>query len=81
MIGSSQPEPDEPTREDINRLVDEYRARCLWFLRKDYYPATDVERLQVLDQIQRHGDREAFRLAGELRQWLSRLSNAPSAAS
>jgi predicted DNA-binding protein len=35
----------------------------------------------VLDQIQRHGDREAFRLAGELRQRLSRLSNARSAAS
>lgn len=25
-------------QENIGRLVDEYRARCLWFLREDYYP-------------------------------------------
>jgi hypothetical protein len=78
---TSQPERHEPTRDDIDRLVDEYRVRCLWFLRADYYPATDAERLRVLDEIQRNGDREAFRVAGELRQWLSRPSNARSAAS
>jgi hypothetical protein len=22
----------------IDRLVDEYHLRCLWFLRSDYYP-------------------------------------------
>ena len=67
--------------EVVNRLVDEYRLRCLWFLRSDYYPATDAQRLQVLAYIQRHGDREAFRRAAEVRQWLSRTSSAPSAAS
>ena len=67
--------------EAVNRLVDEYRLRCLWFLRSDYYPATDAERLKVLAYIQRHGDREAFRRAAEVRQWLSRTSSAPSAAS
>ena len=65
--------------ESVNRLVDEYRHRCLWFLRADYYPATDAQRLQVLAYIQRHGDREAFRRAAEVRQWLSRTSSAPSA--
>lgn len=72
---------DEPTRDAVDRLVDEYRVRCLWFLRDDYYPSTNAERLRVLDEIQRHGDREAFKLAGELRQWLSRPSSARSAAS
>ena len=67
--------------EVVNRLVDEYRLRCLWFLRSDYYPATDAQRLQVLAYIQRHGDREAFRRAAEVRQWLSRTSSAPSAVS
>ncbi len=71
----------EPTRDDIDRLVDEYRLRCLWFLREDYYPATDPERLCVLDEIRRHGDCDAFRRAGALQQWLSRLSSARSAAS
>ena len=71
----------EPTRGDIDRLIDEYRVRCLWFLREDYYPTTDTDRLRVLDQIRSHGDRDAFQRASELRQWLSRLSSAESADS
>ena len=67
--------------ESVNRLVDEYRLRCLWFLRSDYYPTSDAQRLRVLGYIERHGDREAFRRAAELRRWLSRTSSAPSAAS
>ena len=67
--------------EVVNRLVDEYRLRCLWFLRSDDYPATDAQRFQVLADIQRHGDHEAFHREAEVRQWLSRTSSAPSAAS
>lgn len=65
----------------VDRLVDEYRSRCLWFLRSDYYPATDIERLQVLEYIERYGDREAFRRAAEIRRWLSPTSSARSAVS
>ena len=67
--------------EAVDRLVDEYRQRCLWFLRSEYYPVTDAERLQVLEYIERHGDREAFRQAAEIRRWLSRTSSARSAVS
>ena len=67
--------------EVVNRLVDEYRHRCLWFLRDDYYPTTDEERLRVLGYIQRHGDRRAYVRAAEARQWLSRASSATSAGS
>ena len=67
--------------EAVNQLVDEYRHRCLWFLRTDYYPVTDGERLQVLHYIERHGDRDAFRKAAEIRRWLSRNSSARSAGS
>jgi len=59
-------------------LVDEYRSRCLWFLRPDYYPATLEERLRVLGYIERHGDLSAFKRAATLRQWLSRSSNETS---
>ncbi len=63
-----------PTHEEIaaavNRLVDEYRDRCLWFLREGYYPETREQRLRVLAQIERHGDRAAFLRAAELRRWL-----------
>ena len=67
--------------EAVDRLVDEYRHRCLWFLREDYYPITDDDRIRVLDRIARHGDVTAYRRASAIRQWLSRGSSAPSAAS
>jgi hypothetical protein len=63
----------------VHALMDEYRDRCLWFLRKDYRPETPAEAFRVLEAIERHGDREAFRKAATLRQWLSRLSSSSSA--
>ena len=65
----------------LRDLIDEYRARCLWFLRPDYYPATQAEVLRVLDAIERHGDRAGFQRASEIRQWLSQSSSAASAGS
>jgi hypothetical protein len=65
----------------LRALVDEYRDRCLWFLRSDYYPATVEEGLRVIAAIERHGDRAAFQKAGEVRRWLSPPSNATSAGS
>lgn len=65
----------------VDRLVDRYRAECLWFLREDYYPRTGPERARVLTYIERYGDREAWRAAAELRRWLSRHSSASSSAS
>jgi hypothetical protein len=67
--------------EAVDRLVDEYRVRCLWFLRPDYYPATREERLRTLSYIEMRGDRDAFRKAGTLRQWFSRHSSETSAGS
>jgi hypothetical protein len=72
---------DDATAAELRRLVDEYRGRCLCFLRQDYYPATRDEILTVLRHIERHGDREAFKRAASLRRWLSPPSNATSAGS
>ena len=72
---------EQRVTDAVNRLVDEHRVRCLWFLRPDYYPSTPAERLRVLGHIERHGDREAFRQAAALRRWLSPHSSAPSAGS
>ncbi len=63
------PAPEEVI-EAVNRLVDEYRDRCLWFLREDYYPTTREQRLRALDQIGSHGDRAAFLKVAELKKWL-----------
>jgi hypothetical protein len=64
----------------LHLLVDEYRCRCLWFLREDYYPATKVEPERVLHLIERHGDLQALRRVAALRAWLSRDFNETSAA-
>lgn len=69
----------ESIPEAVNALVDEYRTRCLWFLRPDFYPSTHEERIRVLGYIERYGDREAFRQAATLKRWLSLPSSAPSA--
>jgi hypothetical protein len=65
----------------FRRFVDQYRARCLWFLRPDYYPDTLAECARVLTLIERHGDHEALHRAAEFRRWLSLPSNETSAAS
>lgn len=66
---------------EVRSLVDEYRTRCLWFLRPDFYPETREEILRVLGQIERHGDRDGFVRAARIRQWLSPPSSETSAAS
>jgi hypothetical protein len=74
-----------PSREDVARevdeLVDECRTTCLWYQRPDYHPRTDLERLQVLDAIQKHADARTFQRAARLKEWLSLRSSDVSADS
>ena len=70
----------EGVLQEVRSLVDRYRQRCLWFLREDYYPATFGEVEQVLQDIEAHGDREAYQEARRVRTWLSRLSSGTSAS-
>jgi hypothetical protein len=63
----------------LRALVGEYRTRCLWFLRPDWYPSTLDERVRALDYIEQHGDAEAFRRARVLRRWLSQTFSEASA--
>jgi hypothetical protein len=65
----------------LRALMDDYRDRCLWFLKPDYYPATEAEALRVLGAIERHGDRAGFQRSSEVRKWLSQGSSAASAGS
>jgi hypothetical protein len=64
--------------QQLAALVEEYRDRCLWFLRTDYVPRTRQDMLHVLDLIERYGDGAAYRRAEELRAWLLRDSRAAS---
>jgi len=60
---------------EVRRLVDDYRPRAPWFLKKDYYPRTSDEILRVLGQIERQGDAEAFRRAAALRRRLASVED------
>lgn len=72
--------PDDLTlAAEVDRLVDEQRIACLWFLRPDFHPVTTEERIRVLEHIERHGDLASFRRAATLRRWLSQPSSAASA--
>ena len=65
----------------IDRLVDECRVQCLWYVRPDYYPRTDLERLRMLEAIQERSGLAVFQRAGALKTWLSRHSSDASASS
>lgn len=51
-------------------LIQEYRDRCLWFMKPDYMPQTTIEIVRVLDLIERYGDRSGYCRAREIKQWL-----------
>ena len=72
---------DPSIESAVRSLMNDYRERCLWFLRLDYQPHTAEEVLRVLHWIRRHGDREAFQRAREIERWLSRTSSETSVAS
>lgn len=79
-VSGVNPSSAELARQ-IDALVDACRGECLWFLRPDYHPRTDAERLFVLDAIQKHAGLDAYRQAARLKQWLSHPSSATSAGS
>jgi hypothetical protein len=67
--------------DEVRALVDRYRVTCLWYLRDDWVPRTPAEAARALEAIQKHGDLEAFRTAGRLRDWFSRSTGESSAGS
>jgi len=64
--------------DSIEKLVEDYRARCLWFLRPDYMPTSDDEILRALSLIERYGDRAGYQRAEEIKSWLLQRSRPQS---
>lgn len=65
-------------RQRIEKLVEDYRDQCLWFLRPDYMPTSRGEILRTLALIERYGDRAGYREAEEIKTWLLQRSRARS---
>jgi hypothetical protein len=77
-------------QQELARLVEDYRDRCLWFLRPDFMPTTTEQILRTLEQIlrtleqilrtleqiERGGDRAAYERAEKIRRWLQAPSSA-----
>ncbi|MBU4459861.1 MAG: hypothetical protein KJ579_04780 [Verrucomicrobia bacterium] len=63
---------------EIEALVEEHRATCLWFFDAAFRPDTPAKAMRALESIVRHGGRQAFIRASELKQWLSRTSSETS---
>lgn len=62
----------ESAISQVRALVEEYRERCLWHLRPDFYPKNVAEALSVLRAIEAHGDSAGYRRAAALRRWFER---------
>lgn len=69
---------DAEIMAEIEELVEEYRDRCLWFLRRDFTPRNAEEALRILDLIDRYGDRACFQRTHRLRRWLQLPTSAES---
>jgi hypothetical protein len=65
---------------EIEALVEQNRVTCLWFLDAAFRPDTPAKAMQALESIVRHGSRDAFVRASELREWLLQASSSPSSA-
>jgi hypothetical protein len=65
--------------EDVTRLVDEHRDRCLWFLALNFQATDDQSAIRALRYIERYGNKAAFEQARTLRTWLQQHSSANSA--
>ncbi len=56
---------------EIEALVEENRATCLWFFDTGFRPDTPAKAMQTLESIARYGSRDAFIHASEPEIWLA----------
>ena len=69
----------EDILKEAHALINENRARCLWFLREDYLPEDVQEIMHAMAYIERRGDRDAYVKARRIREWLLHNSSETSA--
>ncbi len=65
---------------DIDEFIEERRISCLCFVRPVYRPSSSEGRIRALEQIELHGDLDAFRRAATLKRRLLQISSDASAS-
>jgi hypothetical protein len=78
---NDQPRDEAELVAEVDRFIEEQRIACLWYVRPDFRPTSRLERVRALQQIERHGDVDAFRRAATLKRWLLQISSDASADS
>ncbi len=61
--------------KEFRSLVEDYRGMCLWSLPEDFMPDNERKMVSFVECLEHYGDLNAYRKAGEIRKWLSRLSS------
>ena len=69
---------DIVSSHEIHSVVDDDRSMCFWNMAEDFYPSNARQLQIVVDDLERYGDRAAYRYAGKIRKWLSQVSSPAS---
>ena len=48
---------------------------CFWFMDRDFRPKDAAGLKIVVENLEHYGDMAAYRRAGRIREWLSRVSS------
>ena len=70
---------DDDLVKQAHALIQENRARCLWFLREDFLPVDPEGLARAMTYIERRGNRESYIKARRIRECLSHNSSETSA--
>ena len=56
--------------KELKSVVEDYRSMCFWNFAEDFMPKDRRQVFLALDTLERYGNMDAYRRAGEIRQWL-----------
>ena len=65
--------------KQINDFIDKSRAKCLWYLNRNYYPNDLESFLNILNKIKNHSTVNEYKQACKFEQWLLQNFNEKSA--
>ena len=56
--------------KELKSAVEDYRSMCFWNFPEDFMTKNRRQVFLALDNLERYGNMDAYRRAGEIRQWL-----------
>ena len=56
--------------KELKSVIEDYLSMCFWNFTEDFMPKNRRQVFLALDPLERYGNMDAYRRAGEIRQWL-----------